>query len=503
MNQTSPRLASRLFDFLASIRLAVVVMVVLALACLTATIYESKHGTAAAQRYFYQTGWFASILVTLGINIFCAMMSRYPWKKHHVGFVLAHIGILTLLTGSLISLHFGFDGNMALYEGDTTDRVRLLQKVVDVQVDNGERTRLDFDFEKSPPRPDSPRRFRLKGTEAVLVVEDFTPHVRTTEAFQAAASGAPALHFVLDAPFAKQDGWLSAVDAEHDHLDFGPASFDFHATETAPDSAATAGKNHIGFILHADGQLTYQLSAAHGEGSHGTLAIGKAIETPWMGMKVTVDRLLPHAQLGREVAPDTPPEKDERRTPAIKVRLESATAHGEAAWLPWAESVPLQVNNGGALVAYHAPEILTPFHVTLTRFNSDKYPGTSMAATYESFVRVDDPERGVSEHHISMNNPLHYRGYIFFQASFVEGQPMMSIFSVARAPGLPLVYIGVVLISGGVVWMFYVKPYLARRQAALALAAHRASKGRDAEKPEVSDPAAASPRPPQPASGRA
>jgi hypothetical protein len=50
----------------------------------------------------------------------------------------------------------------------------------------------------------------------------------------------------------------------------------------------------------------------------------------------------------------------------------------------------------------------------------------------------------------------------------------MSIFSVARAPGLPLVYLGVVLIATGVVWMFYVKPYLAKRQAALALAAHRA-----------------------------
>ena len=42
---------------------------------------------------------------------------------------------------------------------------------------------------------------------------------------------------------------------------------------------------------------------------------------------------------------------------------------------------------------------------------------------------------------------------------------MMSIFSVARAPGLPLVYSGVALIGIGIIWMFYVKPYLAKRQA--------------------------------------
>jgi hypothetical protein len=78
-----------------------------------------------------------------------------------------------------------------------------------------------------------------------------------------------------------------------------------------------------------------------------------------------------------------------------------------------------------------------------------------------------------------MNHPLHYRGYIFFQASFVEGEPMMSIFSVARSPGLPLVYVGVTLISMGVLWMFYVKPWLARRDAARAFQAHKEREKRD------------------------
>jgi hypothetical protein len=125
-----------------------------------------------------------------------------------------------------------------------------------------------------------------------------------------------------------------------------------------------------------------------------------------------------------------------------------------------------------------------------------------MAATYESWVRVDDAEQGVSEHHISMNNPMHYRGYIFFQASYVEGTPMMSIFSVARAPGLPLVYLGVVLIGTGVIWMFYLKPYLARRQAARALAAKRERESRN-EAPSPPEPVPPRPAPAQPAPGGA
>jgi hypothetical protein len=157
----------------------------------------------------------------------------------------------------------------------------------------------------------------------------------------------------------------------------------------------------------------------------------------------------------------------------VKLHLESPAGRSASEWLVWTEARSLDFAGGRATVAYRSPQLQVPFKVTLVRFNSDKYPGSNMPATFESWVRVEDPERGVSEHHISMNNPLHYRGYIFFQASFVEGQPMMSIFSVARAPGLPLVYAGVGLIGLGVAWMFYLKPYLARRQAARALEAHR------------------------------
>jgi hypothetical protein len=46
---------------------------------------------------------------------------------------------------------------------------------------------------------------------------------------------------------------------------------------------------------------------------------------------------------------------------------------------------------------------------------------------------------------------------------------MASVLSVSRAPGLPVVYLGVALTSAGIAWMFYLKPYLARRQGKRAL----------------------------------
>ncbi|PYQ22367.1 MAG: hypothetical protein DMF81_12380, partial [Acidobacteria bacterium] len=450
--------------------------------CTTGTFYEMNHGTAAAQRDVYRTWWFALILATLGTNIFCAMMKRYPWKKHHTGFVMAHIGILTLLAGSLVSLHFGLDGNLALFEGETGDRVALLDKALQVALPGGSYASFPVVFEKDPPRPGHECRFSVPGTGVVLVAEEFLPHVALRESYEEAAAGGPALHFVLEAPFARQDSWLAAADPARSRIDFGPAAFAFLLAREGQDVAARArgapGKNSLSFVLAPGGRLLYGLTTARGQVSQGEVVTGRPVETPWMGMKVTVDRFLERAAPHRTVSPAPPPEKDERRLSAVKVRLQGPRGRSNPEWVVWTEARKVAWESGTATVAYRAPEVALPFQVRLLRFNSDKYPGSSMAATYESWVRVDDPERGVSEHHISMNHPLHYRGYIFFQASFVEGEPMMSIFSVARSPGLPLVYVGVGLISMGVLWMFYLKPMLARRDAARALLAHKERESR-------------------------
>jgi hypothetical protein len=357
-------LATRVFDGLSSLRLAVVVMVTLGTTCAYATFYERAHGTSAVQSDIYQTPGFALLLGLLGINIFAVMMKRYPWKAHHAGFVMAHIGIMILLAGSLISLHRGLDASLRLFEGETTDRVALLQKALFVTVPGGGPTaQFAARFEGLTPAPGRELRHPLPGSDIALVIEDYAPHV-----------------------------------------------------------------------------------------------------------EVTATRL---------VRPAPPPAREERRRSAVKVRLEGPSARTASEWLPWSEVRRVPFASGSATIGYGAPQVALPFKVTLLAFKSEKYPGSRMPATFESVVRIDDPDRGVFERHITMNHPLHYRGYIFFQASFVEGTPNRSIFSVARAPGLPLVYLGSTLIGLGVAWMFYLKPYLARRQAGRALAADRERESRN------------------------
>jgi hypothetical protein len=270
-------------------------------------------------------------------------------------------------------------------------------------------------------------------------------------------------------------------------------SFGFHAASSDAQVkellAHSEGANHLSFVAAPDGTLLFAAADAAGAHATGSVLPGKPVPTGWPGMGVTVDRFLPRARLARTVKAETPPAKEERRQSAVRLHLEGPKGKSEPEWVLWGERVRVAYGDQPASLAYRSPEAALPFKVTLLKFNNEPYPGSRMASTFESTVRVEDPEKGTFETLISMNHPLHHRGYIFFQSSFVEGQPMMSIFSVARAPGLPLVYLGTTLIGVGIIWMFYVKPWLARRQAAAALAAHRARENRNEAKP--ADPVSA------------
>ena len=60
----------------------------------------------------------AILLAFLGMNILCAALIRYPWKKRQTGFVVTHVGLLTLLAGSFYSVRTADEGQVGMIEGD-------------------------------------------------------------------------------------------------------------------------------------------------------------------------------------------------------------------------------------------------------------------------------------------------------------------------------------------------------------------------------------------------
>ena len=76
---------------------------------------------------------FAVLLAFLGMNILCAALIRYPWKKRQTGFVVTHAGLLTLLLGSYYSVRTADEGQVGMLEGDVkSELVRIDYPVIRV-----------------------------------------------------------------------------------------------------------------------------------------------------------------------------------------------------------------------------------------------------------------------------------------------------------------------------------------------------------------------------------
>ncbi len=161
------RMVDGMYRFLASLKLAVLSISSLAATLAYATFFESWYGAGAAQQYIYRSTGFAVLLAFLGINILCAALIRYPWKKRQTGFVVTHAGLLILLAGSYYSVRTADEGQVGMLEGDVKgELVRIDDPVIriwEIDPHTRERTReFDLPFHPGPfewgptkPRPAS------------------------------------------------------------------------------------------------------------------------------------------------------------------------------------------------------------------------------------------------------------------------------------------------------------------------------------------------------------
>ena len=94
------------------------------------------------------------------------------------------------------------------------------------------------------------------------------------------------------------------------------------------------------------------------------------------------------------------------------------------------------------------------FALTLLDFAHDRYAGTDIPKNFSSRVRLLDFERSENrEVVISMNDPLRYRGFTFYQSGF-DNNDKTTILQVVKNPAMLLPYIACGLVALGLVVQF-------------------------------------------------
>jgi len=282
------------FEFFASLKLAVVLLAVLIIAAIAGTLYESSFDAKVARAYVYGAPWFNLWLVLLGANLTVSALSRWPWRKHHLAFLITHLGIITLLIGSLIGRIWGVEGTITLFKGDPpTNRLLVDQRQLRVHDVDGIIKGYPAEFLHHPPNPQHPRDLGLLASGARLSIIGYAPAIEgKLNPKPLNDGGARALHFTVATTMMNQhlDSWLLADDPQRGNFSMGLANIELkRGTATSVVAAVPPAKQPKRLPPQTEEvdleESIFAFSKAPGE------QIGRAIKGGSTGAKVRLEQL--------------------------------------------------------------------------------------------------------------------------------------------------------------------------------------------------------------------
>ncbi len=209
------------FRFFASLKLAVILLVVFFIILAIASQVEATYDAETANHMVYGHPLFAAFLILLAANITASALIRYPWKPHQTGFVITHLGILILLFGGLVTYFWGVDGSVELEEGQTRGRVTLPEPVLYFGVQDSDVQLLPASLRFNPPSSSDPERIQLQDNLFFDITRYFHRGIVKKD-FISDQQGDPAFHLTVANQQVQEDLWLTPSD---NTVSLGPALF--------------------------------------------------------------------------------------------------------------------------------------------------------------------------------------------------------------------------------------------------------------------------------------
>lgn len=219
--------AAWLFHFCGSLRLTVVLLLYIAVACVYGTFFEGRHGTKAAQAFVYKSWWFDIGLGLMATNITCSTLRRWPFQWKHTGFIVTHIGILVILFGAFLTHRYGIEGQVAILEGESEARLFQEENILTVSTTPDEiGASFSTDFEDAPWNHAPGETFEAESLGLTLTVDEYYPQAAHRESItDDGTADNPAVLIGLRGGRmtgnSSSEHWLVARDSERRVLDFG------------------------------------------------------------------------------------------------------------------------------------------------------------------------------------------------------------------------------------------------------------------------------------------
>lgn len=509
-----------------SLKFAVIITSLLAIACVYGTFMESYHGTEYAGRVVYKSWWFMGIQFFMFLSILISTIVRLPPKKRLYGFYVIHIGLLTIFFGSVITYVNGIDGQLELLPNKPANKILLNEDVLKIQFVKeqkalnyklpytGYETKLKSDYKgiklkrylpfsktkllwtESHPKDGSSAKYFLYNEN---FSEDIVVSLNPTSDYKSLIKlGLLNIHYMpehLYDCFLKESKtgylfWnLETNDCfsieERGHKvkktdngtkfiefkvrnktarffpDFSPIALkdDLTKDNTVPFRAFSRSlfktKPHL--FLFGERLAFYRKSKSKWVGR---AFKEKPLRLPWMNFKIKLEKYT-KAQVPTQIPFYQKPIQINNEMTEGNVRAIELEFNKETYWVR--SDAPLSITNSKETINFiiSKKNINLPYEITLKNFVMKTDPGTTKAASYESFVSLLDGRNtnGAKKHHVYMNNPLKYDDFTFYQSSYfqIDKNTYGSVFSVNLDPGRPVKYFGCILLILGSIWHYFIR----------------------------------------------
>ncbi|MEZ5011242.1 MAG: cytochrome c biogenesis protein ResB [Bacteroidales bacterium] len=161
-----------------------VLFIVFALSMAIATFIENDFGAAAAKQIIYGAKWFELIFLLMIINLSGQIFTFKLYQKKKIPVLLFHLSFIVMIVGAAVTRYTGFEGNIHIREGETSNRVTGDTKYMGVNIYDSSDNLLYESSEKVEVTGTSLGKFyrkaRLDGEEITIRYSQFIPNSAET-----------------------------------------------------------------------------------------------------------------------------------------------------------------------------------------------------------------------------------------------------------------------------------------------------------------------------------
>ena len=445
----------KIIQFLFSMSLGGILLLVLALSMATATFIENDVGTLAARELVYNSWWFELLILLFSINLAGAIVINELWQRKKYAAIIFHISFLVIILGAAITRYIGYEGTMFIREGKTSEII--YSQTPYIQIDAKSPAHESKIVEPKVLSSFSDIHFikemQIGNKTAIIKLTDFIPNAAQTVID--IPDGDPIITLVSSGKSGRKEHLISpGNNLRIEGLTIGflnDNNYDFNIKFKNDSLTFTANLIVINTDMFSGTKDTLKPGLTHTLNLRQLYTLGET--------SIVIKEFYPSAKISY-VENSMKTSEGSQNVLLFEVIFDNVkkeiAAFGSQSYLT--EPVNFRIKNTEFAVTYGPKEIKLPFSIKLLDFQLDRYPGSNSPSSYASEVILTDKSKDLQKpYRIYMNNVLNYEGYRFFQSSYNQDEKG-TILSVNHDNyGTFITYIGYFLLTLGMIVSFFEK----------------------------------------------